>query len=210
MKTQRQVIIPFAGFYESRHDYELDREAESYAENEGLDESAVCSAVYKVAHWQQAHEYIARVYASQLVRILDREAGWGTRLRFAELDSPREYNFGTDRIFCSVPRSTVRRWRQEVKPDALHEVAAERHTSRSGFMSFYSPDVETWGRLESWDTQQLTTLFLAWLKSRDIDARTLEDDVHERMSGNGEYSNAFWHAVDEDELKAAMAKEQTP
>jgi hypothetical protein len=44
---------------------------------------------------------------------------------------------------------------RETSTDSLDQVAGERHTSRSGFISFYSPDWRTWGDVTNWDHNQL-------------------------------------------------------
>lgn len=87
-------------------------------------------------------------------------------MTFESMDSPREYNFATDRVYGNIPALTMRRLFKRSRDDdhaTLAEVIRERFTSRSGFISGYSNDLETWlaKPLAEWDHNELGTLLIA-------------------------------------------------
>lgn len=220
MKTN---ILPFSGFYESRWSSAVDDAELSLAQyltgdpesdcGEGEDGfrgravSDVCSALYRVVGYNALHKAIAKEYTECLIFEIDRACGWDTKIKFESLDSPREYNFVTDRIFATLPRSTVRRMRKECDAAILARVAAERHTSRDGFVSFYSPYASAWGPLDKWDHNQVTTLFVAW--SETLDHGVSESDIHEAMYVNGFFGEALERCFVWDELRQILDKSET-
>lgn len=172
-----RAFLPFSGFSGTVHEYNIDATAERDAESpesfdgrfDGMDTDAIASALYDAASydWERmAREYVRR---------------FPVACRFVKLHMPREYNFTNDRIEVEVSRATVRNLRREVDTDRMDDKAADRHTSRSGFASFYSPDWRTWGHVDTWDANQVETLLIAWC---DDD---VEDDIAESMASNGGY-----------------------
>ena len=149
-----QSTIPFRGFYNSIHDAAFD----SALEQEGREVGDV--------DWSRVFHAYAAEFAKQFLHEINIQG------QFDLLESPREYNFTTDRIFVDIPLPEVVRMRAEVDPETLSRVAAERHTSRPGFLSYYSPRVESWGPVDDWDCNQVGTLVQAYAEHRgeiDID-----------------------------------------
>ena len=122
LSIEKTIIqLPFAGFYESVHDKQLDdaqeRDAEHFASSDneeypnavGMEESDLNEIMFEMADWQKAHEKYARDYVSAFAGYVQQETGLVLGLEFEKLDSPREYNFGTDRIFAHIPVSVLDR-----------------------------------------------------------------------------------------------------
>ena len=158
------ATIPFHGFYESVHMDALEREGENYP---GAD-------------WRKVFFSYAAEFAQQFLRAA------GITGRFESLESPREYNFSTDRIFVDIPANEVRRMLATVDPETLNRVAEERHGSRPGFLSFYSPRVDDWGPVDNWDCNQVGTLIIAFV---DDDERDWQ--ICEELECKGAISNLF-------------------
>ncbi|MDE2202717.1 MAG: hypothetical protein KGJ38_08315 [Burkholderiaceae bacterium] len=137
------VKIPFSGLYYSMHDAELDRSCEHlFADESGDPYEGLCSRASDTMNWGAVHQAYARRYAQRFLEEFDIKG------EFESMRSPREYNFETDRIFVDIPDKEFARLQAKVPVDTLREVAAEWFTSRSGFMSFYSPDPDEWGELD--------------------------------------------------------------
>lgn len=92
-------------------------------------------------------------------------------MTFESMDSPREYNFTTDRVYGLVPLKTMREIFRRSKAEnheTLAAVVRDTFTSYDGFASFYSPDLDSWlakaGRLQDWDHNELGTLLIAGLQ----------------------------------------------
>lgn len=188
----KEINIPFAGFYETRWSDGIDQaeeqQAEHFAGEKDMDEGTVAEVMFHCMNYPAAFKHVARKFVEYYQDHLTELLGFKVKLTFSSLDSPREYNFATDRIFVQVSDRAVRRIFQRVDHARLTEVAAERHTSYSGFHSFYDPDWQSWGPVSTWDLNQLGTL-----------VRALETDpewewgLYDTMNE----ANVFGEAVDE-------------
>lgn len=176
------TIIPFQGFYHSIHDDNLDRAADSVLQDDRGDcvHDGLVMRLFDAVDWKQAHISYAKEYTK----------AWADKVgiagvEFEELNSPREYNFTTDRIFVKIPDAEVRRIFSETPRQPLHEKAAEWFTSRSGFISFYSADTISWGPLDTWDHNQIGCLIAAYCKFKEFDEEHLVED----FNCNGDIDN---------------------
>ncbi len=173
------TTLPFAGFYGSQHDAELDYAMEAmFSNDQGDPNPGLTERVCDACHWSGVH----RAYAKEFAETFCEEAGIHLT-RFESMDSPKFYNFETDRLFVELPLEEAQRLMRETSTDSLDQVAGERHTSRSGFISFYSPDWRSWGDVGRWDHNQLQTLVEAYV--RDTQGDLEEAGLMESARGNG-------------------------
>lgn len=215
-----KTTIPFMGFYESIWSQGLD-DAELYLAQSltgdpesdcgegvdgfrGLSVQDVCSALFWCISYPVADLAIARGWAETFAHVVNKQCGWDTRMRFEVMDSPKEYNFTTDRIFMTLPRATVRRMRKECDTTILVRVCRERFTSRDGFASFYANNPYEWGPLDRWDHNKVAALLDAWMETRGIEVS--EIDCYYEMSSNGVFDIAIDSAYVMDELRAKVAE----
>lgn len=153
------TLIPFAGFYNSFHDAELDSTLERmFCDDSGNTIGTFAQRAHDAMDWRAVHEAYAAEYVARFAH------AFGIKdTRFVELNSPREYNFATDRIFADIPDDELIRIRTELPAELAEECAREWFTSRSGFMSYYSPDIAEWGDMEEWDHNQRGCILAAWV-----------------------------------------------
>lgn len=168
-----ESTIPFSGFYGSVWDSEIDACEDGALNNleedwdgvEGFDAVWEDGVVYEILNantdHRKMHEQIAAAYVEQFADELNEEFGFGVGLVFKELNSPREYNFTTDRIFVEANLEDIVHVYRRVGRTAVAQMARYMFTSRSGFISFYSPDIKDWGSIREWDYNQLGTIFAA-------------------------------------------------
>ncbi len=152
-----KAFIPFKGFYNSY----------------------LGSMVEEIEDMELSLYSVAKIYANRFSRILSvgdsggAGIGFDAGLTFVRLQSTREYNFSTDRILCEIPVETISAIYYSVKVSTLDKVIKDRHTTRDGFVSFYSDSIGDWinqGAL-NFDENQLETLMIAYM----IDAGFSED-----------------------------------
>lgn len=143
-------------------------------------------------------------------------------LKFEEVTSPREYNFTTDRVFAKVPLKTMRdifKRSAAERHETLAKAVEERHSSYSGFISFYSNDIRDWLKkpLAQWDENELGTLLYAALQIAGAEMESREyysgffADVRETTIENEGAYRAWESAVDWsafDAERAAKRKEK--
>lgn len=182
--TPRSVVIPFAGFYTSIHDSELDCALEQVLSDEsGRPYEGLQNHSFDAVDWKAAHEAYAKKYAEAFAKEFEIKG-----LEFEELVSPKEYNFTTDRVFCKVPYDELVRLHKETPADTFKKVCEANFTRRSGFIPFYSSDWTSWGHYEDWDHNQWMTVVEAYvLHKRDgeeLDSMA-EYDLMERERCNG-------------------------
>jgi len=203
------INIPFSGFYNSLWSslVEVDSEVEQFAEYAAeLQESRkyhpeeyhpeelrvdVSHWAWEMVNYSAAHLEIAKDYAAAFGAWLDERArdidpdAPPCELTFASMDSPREYNFRTDEIDAEISESFVAWMRAQAEAggecaEPLADAIRRRHSSRSGFISFYANDLRAWPEdVESWDCRQLRTL----LESVFGVPNELED-IYDMVSGN--------------------------
>jgi len=204
------INIPFAGFYNSKYSGELDAVQERFVEyevenNPNLDPRELHDALYKAADYGKAFDYIARQYVAHFNDYIETEYELDLDLKFESMQSPREYNFETDRIFCEISEENVRKLREAVSDPALRQAIRERFTSRSGFISGYPNNLDDWNPdPTTWDHNELGTLLVALLG----EGGDWEEDIYEAM--HEVFSNAFDNCVDWakfDELVACSEEE---
>lgn len=149
------INIPFSGFYNSVHDDEINSHVDH--DFEGYDD--LNRRIYEYCDFSAVFEAYAKAYCE---RFADE---FKINLTFESLVSPKEYNFSTDRIFATIEESEIIRLFNEVDKTRLTDQAREMFTSRSGFMSFYDKDYQSWGDVTKWDHNQLLCLIQAFIDS---------------------------------------------
>lgn len=191
------INIPFAGSYNSMFSAELDSVQERFVEyevekNPGLNPDIPNEALWHCADYGKAYDHIARAYVDQFNQHLIDEYELDLDLKFESLQSPREYNFQTDRIFCEISEENVRKLREAVSDPALRQAIRERFTSRSGFISSYPNHLNAWNPNPLlWDHNELGTLLVALLD----DDEGWDWKIWERMQDRNVFDVAFDQCV---------------
>ncbi len=158
------AVIPFSGFYHSVHDSALDDAFnQMFSDSSGNTNFDLVERAFNLVDWTMVHVAYAEAYVENFGLHFKLPS-----LKFESLNSPREYNFTTDRIFVELSTDDVRRVFSEVPRMELRIKAEEMFTSRSGFISYYDPDYSTWGGVEGWDHNQLLCLLTAMADTDDI------------------------------------------
>lgn len=181
--------IPFSGFYQSWHD-ELMNEAVGQMFTDratGTDRNQPLEELMSDAcEWGLVRANYCAYYVAALAE------QFKIAMVFESVKSPREYNFETDVIYVTLEPDEALRLHKEVSPEALRATAASRHTSYSGFHSFYSPDTNDWGPVEGWDHNQMGTLLKAYIDENYLSGEfTAVEEMHlmEGASSEGHLEN---------------------
>lgn len=172
-------LLDFPGFYQSYLSEALDYEEEQTAENEcgrqeekgiaselRLDEGVFGEILMDCANYAQMHEDMCEAWAEALDEWCTEHFGFETNMHFHSMWSPREYNFSSDQLTVWVPESTIRTLMVRSLAnghDVLAAVIKDNFTSRSGFISNYENDLESWVSkpMLEWDDIELGVLLAA-------------------------------------------------
>lgn len=118
---------------------------------------------------------------------------------FADMSSPRYYNFETDRLFARITRDSLAQIARAVLMDpdnrkAFTEDCKRRFKSRDGFISHYDYDWREWGRVTEWDYNQLGVLLWTYTETENRSGSWSFHDEYSLMedaSCNGRYYDWF-------------------
>lgn len=174
MSKRIEIELPFMGFYESLHDELLDehiRDAVAYAvHGEGFDEISLVdgqqidNVMWEAdIDWTAIREAYCKVYVEQLSSEL------GLDLEFADLVSPKYYNFSTDRLFVTIPEEEAKRVRKVAEQsDGWMQRIKDMFSDRDGFHSFFSPDTgdDVWTR-EQLDAVQYIPIMQTYVEEEE-------------------------------------------
>lgn len=181
MTKQIELItrVPFSGFYESIWSGEIDHQEESYIEYEEerqaengipadlrLDNRELWDIYNRYTSYDIAYRNLAKDYCDAFTDAKKAETDIDLKLRFESMDSPREYNFTTDRVYAFIPLKVVKSLFAISKAEnhvRLKKRIADCFTSRDGFISHYANGLrDEWlNPLRDWDHNQLCTLIEA-------------------------------------------------
>ncbi len=130
------------------------------------------SGFYESIHSEAIdREDYARAYVNEL----------SSGLEFDRLDSPREYNFTTDRIFAKMPLIAARYMLDNVNVTIFTKLCKDTFTSYDGFISHYSPDWTEWDKdITKWDHNQLGVLLTAFINDDSV-----EEQIADTLASNG-------------------------
>lgn len=175
VNTKLAVLPWFPGFYESVLDGMIDSEIEMEMEGGGEDRPAkTWEEVDKVANYAAARLAITQEWVKAFA------AETGLEMEFESLDSPREYNFTTDRAFVHLPAFTLEKLEAARNSPEFAAILTEWFTSYDGFFSSYSPEIENkeWQKpLADWDHNQLSALIAGYVSMSGEDCESLTDTL---------------------------------
>lgn len=204
-KPKRMLTtVPFSGFYNTSHEALIDDTVERMFSdhatgchrNEGLE-----AKLQELWDFSKVMEAYCKAYAEKFAE----EAK--IKLYFDEVDSPKEYNFTTDRIFAYITLKDVKALMKRTDQKLFAGVVQEHFTSRSGFISSYSPLLENWGPVNTWDHNQVGTLLQAYAdehmasNSKDGFDMWAEHALMEDAQSNGHLDNWVCEGADQKKLQ---------
>jgi hypothetical protein len=197
-KEQFSTVLPFSGFYGSRHSSAIDyTEEEMFTFDDGEIHASLHELFYDNMDYGDVYEAYAKQYVDEISHLTN------IKFVFEELVSPKEYNFTTDRIFVTIDRKSLAKIIRLVKGERLNNKAREMFTSRSGSISYYSNDVSDWGKIDEWDHNQigcaLEALFDYYENEENID---LEEASLENISEYSGLDDMLYHCASKESMRA--------
>lgn len=141
-----KFYIPFGGFYDSLHSWNIDDriEQEAHTSDEDID-----------------YEKTKESYCEEYVNCVNSELD--LNIKYEGISSPKYYNFETDKIEASITKKDFDKWKDILlEEEELKEYIEEASKSRDGFRSFYSG----WDAVEACDEIFLEYVF-QWYHSQE-------------------------------------------
>lgn len=183
---KKNINIPFCGFYETIAGEFVDRELLSgfVSENDLYTNDRIIDEISDLteSECEKFDLYCDKNRESEYKRYIERYTElyfdgindllpYGVDVDFkAEnitLESPKFYNYTTDRIFCDVDFEALVKLYGLTDQKKLEEIIKEKFTSYDGFISHYSNDINDpeWVNLHNFDHNQWYTLLSCWIDS---------------------------------------------
>ena len=190
-----ESTIPFDGFYESfisaDIDYQIGQQIEWDTDIYDLNENEqqILWDNYLSVNRSYLYNQIAEDYTNFYIEILNRRLkGFTLKATYKCYESPREYNFETDRIFIEIEENhciefieyIVKNYKKE-----LEKKIKDRFTSRSGFNSFYKNSLDLWTKdFKEWDCNMIGTCFELFDLEEDDINYSLREYLSETIMDN--------------------------
>jgi hypothetical protein len=184
--------IPFSGFYWSIHSNAIDNtEEQMFTSSSGELYNELHEDFFLHVNWPEVYEEYTKTYTEEYAKEL------GITLQYEEKTSPREYNFETDRIFAKISRNDLAKILNKVRGKKLNETINNLFTSRSGFISYYTNNIKDWGRISTWDHNQIYAVLVACgiseetIMSNIFESENVEDWIYNAADREGKLSVKF-------------------
>jgi len=192
----REVEIPFPGFYESALSEMVDREIENLFSLDG-EEGQVPPEFYNMIPYKLIYVKVAQLYVEAMEAWIQNEVAASVSMKYKAMESPREYNFSTDRVFVEMSFKDITTLLRCTGWENVAEVARSRFTSCSGFISFYDPDIREWGKLSEWDHNQLGTILYSLCADEGMDDA---ESLMESARCNGDLATEVYDCLCDDAI----------
>ena len=146
VKVIAETWLPcFPGFYNSCIDLDLDNEIYSINQNRA-DNNVAGDITYEDVEYDFG-KYTQDVSADWTEVVADKLKALGLvkSIKFEKVVSPREYNFKTDSVDVMIEYYPAKLMKFiKANREVIEKYVHDKHTSRDGFMSFHSNNLDEW------------------------------------------------------------------
>ena len=129
---KQEIYIHFGGFYNSIHDAQIENQFEAYEDN--IDTGA------NERDWTPTQINYSKAYLIKIERFLFNEK-IEAKFKYVRIESPREYNFETDKIVVNILKKQQKSIINFVNNNfavELIELVRTQTTPTSGYRPFYT------------------------------------------------------------------------
>ena len=181
-----EIRVPFfSGFYNTI--WESDTDDATLMDMLELDEEGVSKLEFDFKSYSAD---ITKAITSETEGYFKKTFKGFIGLTFKELDSPREYNFRNDVIYANLEVDYDTFWKHfleliEKHKEFVTEKLIDTWSSRSGFVSFLSTDLDTW--LSDIENEGELGWLMGVVYCAEMDETTndIESRIYEELWGNG-------------------------
>ena len=186
----------FTGFYHGLWD-QGENEYNAITCLQDSDDPDIRSLHY-IEDWGFCSDYrekVAQMFAEEYVDIINRHFGLDLELAGSYVQSPKEYNFRTDKIYVTIAIPNYEALVKQLSSLAsdpkyrstIAKTIKDNHTSRDGFWSWMSNDIEEWfGLMMDPDNSHYTSYFIGYLLDAMCpdEIENLNEVIYEYVSQN--------------------------
>jgi len=130
------TTIEFGGFYDSIHSSPIDMTTENYFDDTPLQND---DNNFEYFNWSAIHQSYIESYVYKLSDYITDNYQIDIDFKKVSLDSPKQYNFKTDVINCSVNKKKIELLNNKlIIDDEFAKYLKDSTESYDGYMSFYT------------------------------------------------------------------------
>ena len=130
------TTIEFGGFYDSIHSSHIDMTTENYFDDTPLQND---DNNFEYFNWSAIHQSYIESYVNKLSDYITDNYQIDIDFKKVSLDSPKQYNFKTDVINCSVNKKKIELLNNKlIIDDEFAKYLKDSTQSYDGYMSFYT------------------------------------------------------------------------
>ena len=131
-------------------------------------------------NFDELKEEICKVYAQNYFNDIEFETDIELDAQFESLGSQQTWLCRLDRFFVEVPTNkahSLLKWILNNKYQELKGIVKKRFTAQDGYIPHYSNKLSEWGKISTWDHNQIGTSLLVF-----FDDSSFNYDIHEKVS----------------------------
>lgn len=195
----KEAQIPFSGHYESYASAMVDDIEETEIEylRDETDRKFNHETLWEYMDYKQIQAEYNLLYTEAFFEWFNELIGFEIKqISFPRMESPRECNFETDRLFVDLKASDIKKLRNYVSEDNLKATLIDNCTSYDGFISLYSSDLDDWPKdLMQWDHNHLHLLIKACIKTSKEEIPN-DYELFENINGREKLSSCVFEEID--------------
>ena len=173
MSKDIATTIPFSGFYNSWHSDEIDTTLSRMFEDDHGNTPTMFNNAWETIDYSAAYKEYAKEYMTAFAD------EFNLSLKFDELNSPKEYNFTTDRIFAFINQQDINRMLDDIDLENLNDKIKQKFSSYDGLRSHYPNALNKWPKnVSEWDHNQIGTLIETYIEHQLNDIFDSYQELH--------------------------------
>lgn len=206
------TVNQFYGFYNTiYYNCEMENDYNEMMDGEGDESLDKNHKHYELVHYDEYQKDLCKKWVDLVRHQLETATGNVIRsIKYKRLDSPRFYNFETDKLVASINFriNALKRWCFITKPDKFNEYLNEHYSSYDGFCSFIPNCIgefkqkyyKEYTTNKERENNNLFNVMLEFYLECQVD---FETDVNESLEYwiNDEFPN-YMELVDDEEYEA--------
>ena len=170
--------------YKYGYDYNTHGDIEDFLRMREIDIEAEKSLIEDSVNYTASQESLNDIYVNHFTSHINEHFGLDIQLKYSRMESPREYNFMTDRLFCAISEGDIAKLYLFAVDNlrSFRMVLNNNFTPRSGFIPNYSKDLNKWlaKPLTEYDQNELHILLevLIYSEYQEDEDNTFNSEVY--------------------------------
>ena len=176
--------------YKHGYDYNTHGDIEDFLGMQEICIEAEKSLIEDTVNYTASRESLNDIYINCFTRHINDHFALDIKLKYNRMESPREYTFMTDRLFCEISEEDIAKLYLFAVDDlrSFRMVLNNNFTPRSGFIPNYTKDLNKWlaKPLTEYDQNELHILLevLIYSEYQEDEEDTFNSEIYDAVFEN--------------------------